>query len=264
MSRAQGKSLAVPSATAALEACAGTVGRGFAASEVSGPDTLTQALTPSIMEMIGRSLIRTGELVLLVDTQAGKLRLIPAETHDVEGGPFPDEWEYRLTLGGPSRTVTYDTLGELDKLLPKGKPPKRRLTGIGRNCDLFKSMISEVFRPRWAGILGAQGWSEAWLEYVKVQNVAMFGDSFLPDSECRSIAKSCFRYWTLQYSTGRFSDIQRARNGKRWHDDYGYDFDRQAQDVRELKAWGLKQSTIGAVVRLSQGRVSQILSKGAL
>ena len=108
VSRAQGKSLAVPSATAALEACAGTVGRGFAASEVSGPDSLTRALTPSIMEMIGRSLIRTGELVLLIDTTAGKLRLIPAETHDVEGGPFPEEWEYRLTLGGPSRTITYD------------------------------------------------------------------------------------------------------------------------------------------------------------
>ena len=40
VSRAQGKSLAVPSATAALEACAGTVGRGFAASEVAGPKSL--------------------------------------------------------------------------------------------------------------------------------------------------------------------------------------------------------------------------------
>ena len=38
------KTLAVPSATAALEACAGTVGRGFAASEVKGPDSLTKAL----------------------------------------------------------------------------------------------------------------------------------------------------------------------------------------------------------------------------
>ena len=108
VSRAQGKSLAVPSATAALEACAGTVGRGFAASEVSGPDSLTRALTPGVLEMIGRALIRTGELVLLIDTQAGRLRLVPAETHDVEGGPFPEEWEYRLTLGGPSRTMTYD------------------------------------------------------------------------------------------------------------------------------------------------------------
>ncbi len=103
-----GKSLAVPSATAALEACAGTVGRGFAAAEVTGPDSLTRALTPSIMEMIGRSLIRRGEVVFLIDTQAGKLRLIPAETHDVEGGPFPEEWEYRLTLGGPSRTLTME------------------------------------------------------------------------------------------------------------------------------------------------------------
>ena len=108
VSRAQGKSLSIPTATAALEACAGTVGRGFAGSEVTGPDSLTQALTPGVLALIGRSLIRTGELVLLIDTQAGKLRLIPAETHDVEGGPFPDEWEYRVTLGGPSRTVTYD------------------------------------------------------------------------------------------------------------------------------------------------------------
>ena len=108
LSRAQGRSLAIPSATASLEACAGTVGRGFAASEVSGPDSLTRALTPGVLEMVGRSLIRTGEVVFLIDTQAGKLRLIPAETHDVEGGPYPEEWEYRLTLGGPSKTLTHE------------------------------------------------------------------------------------------------------------------------------------------------------------
>ena len=103
-----GRHLAIPAATAALEACVGLTGRGFAAAEVTGPTTLTSALTPGVLELVGRSLIRTGELVLLIDTQAGKLRLIPAETHDVEGGPFPETWEYRLTLGGPSRTVTYD------------------------------------------------------------------------------------------------------------------------------------------------------------
>ena len=99
---------------------------------------------------------------------------------------------------------------------------------------------------------------------MKIQNVAMFGDSFLPDSECRSIAKSCFRYWTLQYDPGRFSDLQRARMGKRWHGEYSYNFARQATDVRELKHWGLKQVTIAAVVGLSPGRVSQILSQRAL
>ena len=108
VARAQGKTLSIPTATAALEACAGTVGRGFAASEVSGPDSIISALTPSILEMVGRSLIRTGEIIFLIDTSSGRLRLIPAETHDIEGGPFPEEWEYRLTLGGPSRTITYD------------------------------------------------------------------------------------------------------------------------------------------------------------
>ena len=58
------------------------------------------------------------------------------------------------------------------------------------------------------------------------------------------------------------NDIQTARNGKRWHGDFAYDFDQQAQHVREYKAWGLKQVTIGAVVGLSQARVSQILSQG--
>ncbi len=75
-----------------------------------GPDTLARALTPGVLELVGRSLIRRGEVVFLIDTTSGRLRLIPAETHDVEGGPFPDEWEYRLTLGGPSRTVTYDVV----------------------------------------------------------------------------------------------------------------------------------------------------------
>ena len=154
------------------------------------------------------------------------------------------------------------TLRELDKRLPKGKPPKRRLTGIGRNCDLFRSMVAEVFRPRWAAVLGAQGWSRAWLDHVRVQNIAMFETNVLPDSECRSIAKSCFRYWTRHYDPERFSDIQRSRMGKRWHGNSAYNFDHQAKDVWQLKSWGLKQVTIGAVVGLSQARISQILSQG--
>ena len=108
VSRVTGKSLVTPSATAALEACSGTVGRGFMAAEINGPDALAQAFTPSTMELIGRALIRQGQIVFLIDTSAGRLQLIPAQTHDVEGGPFPSEWEYRVTLGGPSRTHTYD------------------------------------------------------------------------------------------------------------------------------------------------------------
>ena len=60
------------------------------------------------MEMIGRSLIRRGEIVFLIDTSAGALQLLPAQAHDVDGGPWPDSWTYRLTLGSPSQTETYD------------------------------------------------------------------------------------------------------------------------------------------------------------
>ena len=108
VARAQGKALAVPSATGALEACAGVVGRGFMACEISGRPILVDALKPDVMEMIGRSLIRTGESVFLIDTTGGRVTLLPAETWDVTGGPMPASWEYRLTLGGPSRTHTYD------------------------------------------------------------------------------------------------------------------------------------------------------------
>ena len=96
------------------------------------------------------------------------------------------------------------TLGELDQLLPKGTPPsRRRLTGIGRNIDLFRSMVSEVFRPRWAPILGAQGWSDAWLDHVRDQNVAMCApEGLLPETECRSIAKSCVKGGEIMYHLG--------------------------------------------------------------
>ena len=108
VSRVKGETLALPTATAALESCAGVVGRGFMACEVAGRPAFTDALTPQVMEMIGRSLIRLGQVVFLIDTTGGRMQLIPAQTHDVEGGPYPESWEYRLTLGGPSRTLTHE------------------------------------------------------------------------------------------------------------------------------------------------------------
>ena len=107
--RAQGKTLAIPASTGALEACSGLVGRAFSACEVGGPDSLTRVLTPGVLEMIGRSLIRVGEVVFQIDTSAG-LKLLPAQSWDVEGDPDPDSWEYRLTLSGPSKTLTYDNV----------------------------------------------------------------------------------------------------------------------------------------------------------
>ena len=73
------------------------------------------------MALIGRSLIRHGEVVFLIDTQAGKLRLIPAETHDIEGSPFPKRsGSTALPLVALAKTVTYDyrSSGSVDFALP--------------------------------------------------------------------------------------------------------------------------------------------------
>ena len=100
-----GRSLANVQATAALESAAGLTGRSFAAADVDGPEMFTRAITPDLLETIGRELIRRGELVCLIDTSAG-LAIWPAQSYDVDGPPDPRLWYYRVTVGGPSHTWT--------------------------------------------------------------------------------------------------------------------------------------------------------------
>lgn len=110
LARAEGKPLPLPLATAALEGCCGVIGRAFAAAEVIGPPMLASALNPYILEMLARALIRRGECLFLIDTTGGKLQLLPADSWDVDGGPRPDEWQYRVTLSAPSGTEVYQAL----------------------------------------------------------------------------------------------------------------------------------------------------------
>ena len=107
-SGAAGETTAFPTATGALEACAGFVGRAFAAAEVATDSRTAQVLTPSLLSLIGRALIRRGEVVILIRVINGRLVLLPAASHDVDGGPDPSTWRYRCTIGGPERTLTFD------------------------------------------------------------------------------------------------------------------------------------------------------------
>ena len=104
---AAGQSTAFPTATAALESCAGFVGRSFASVMVKAPPMFSAALSPSCMELIGRGLVRRGEVVLLIQVAGGRVELLPCESHDVDGGPSPATWVYRCTVGGPDRTYTH-------------------------------------------------------------------------------------------------------------------------------------------------------------
>ena len=131
-SHASGETTAFPTATAALEACAGFVGRAFAAAEVATDARTLEVLTPAVLSMIGRALIRRGEIVLLIRVENGRLRLLPAASHDVSGGPDPETWRYRVTVGGPERTITYDRVDGASILhITYARDPEQPWRGLG-------------------------------------------------------------------------------------------------------------------------------------
>ena len=95
------------STTAALEAAAGAVGRGFAAAKISGaPPIIEAALAPRILEQIGRNLIRTGDSLHLLIVEGAELRLQEVGSWDIRGGPDPEQWWVRADIFGPSGNLT--------------------------------------------------------------------------------------------------------------------------------------------------------------
>ena len=95
-----------PTALGALETCAGLWGRCMSSAEIAGPDVITAALTPAFLTLVGRCLIRDGEVVFRVDTSSGRLLLTPAMSFSVTGGPDPSGWEYLTQTSGPSESVS--------------------------------------------------------------------------------------------------------------------------------------------------------------
>ena len=59
---------ASPAASAALEAAAGHISRGFSVATVGdAPDWVRDALTPDVLSLIARNLIRRGESLFLIE-----------------------------------------------------------------------------------------------------------------------------------------------------------------------------------------------------
>ena len=91
---------------AALEIALGLWGRAFASATVTPDGLIGDAVSPGVLELIGRELIGRGEAVFLIDVQEGRLMLHPASSWDVRGGPDPATWTYEVTRAGPSRAYT--------------------------------------------------------------------------------------------------------------------------------------------------------------
>ena len=98
---------AAPRSVAPVEVAAGFWSRAFSSARLLPDNDVTRALTPLVMGMIGRALVRDGELCLLieVDARAG-VQITPASGWDIYGPYDRRLWKYRLTLQGPSKDST--------------------------------------------------------------------------------------------------------------------------------------------------------------
>lgn len=116
-------------ATAALEACAGIVGRAFAMAE---PMPAMPALSPDRLALIGRDVMRRGESLHVIDVGAdGRLSLLPVGSWDVQGGAAPASWWYRCDLFGPSGNETRLVPGSAVVHVRYSVDPARPWFGVG-------------------------------------------------------------------------------------------------------------------------------------
>ncbi len=90
----------------ALEMAAGSYSWAFAGCDVQAPERIQAALSPSVLALIARDLIRRGESIHVIEVTGGGVGLVPAGSWDVRGGWREDDWSYRLDLFGPSGNIT--------------------------------------------------------------------------------------------------------------------------------------------------------------
>ena len=95
-------------ALAAIETAARWWGSGLASASVKPDNLFLRAVTPSVLDAVGRSLCRSGESLHVIDVRNGRLTLTPTASWTVHGSDDPASWMYRVTLNGPdsSRTIT--------------------------------------------------------------------------------------------------------------------------------------------------------------
>ena len=148
---ATGSQTAPVASLGAVEACAGLWGRSFASAAVT---PTTAALTPAILERIGRGLLLRGEALFAIDVEGGELRLNQAVQWDVAGRA---RWSYRADFAGPSGT-TSRTLDASQVLHPRiNTTPARSWQGespLPRATAALAATIESKLSEEIAGAVG--------------------------------------------------------------------------------------------------------------
>ena len=72
-------------ALAAIETAARWWGSGLASASVKPDNLFLRAVTPSVLDAVGRSLCRSGESLHVIDVRNGRLTLTPTASWTVHG-----------------------------------------------------------------------------------------------------------------------------------------------------------------------------------
>ena len=144
VARATGGNPANVLQTGAVEAASALVGRAFASATLN---PAMPAVTPAILGIVGREVIRRGECVFAIDVDPETgLRLTPAASWDISGGPSPESWTYRVDLSAPGGTVSRVVSGAgVVHVRPYVEPsaPWRGISPIGA-ASLTARLLSET------------------------------------------------------------------------------------------------------------------------
>lgn len=114
-----------------VEACASLWGRALASATVSPSTVTTEALTPDLLALIGRSLVLRGEVVLEMVVEGGSLELHPVSDFEITG-PARGPWTYTLELPSPDGSATARSVTSERVLhLRWATDPERPWRGLG-------------------------------------------------------------------------------------------------------------------------------------
>ncbi len=100
------------------------------------------------------------------------------------------------------------------------------------------------------------------LAHVRLLNIQEFAEHPVPNSECRSIAKPCAKYSLRQFSEATFSEMQTARNTKRWYPDpHSLDYQSCAQTVAIMFDLGYTKRPLADAFKVTARTIQRDLTK---
>ena len=146
--------------TGALEACCGLVSRAFMIADIEASPAIQDALDPATMALIGRSMVRTGELVLYISVDdVGAIQLLPCTDVEVSGGAAENSWRYKVELPTPGRSSRKKSRFSADEVVHlrysvdpaspwRGKGPLQVAALSGKlSAELVSSLADEASGP---------------------------------------------------------------------------------------------------------------------